>query len=87
MSLLLLFCGSLFTNDRSVETEWIGDNSFYYETAITTAVTVTPTSTPTYASACSSSEAYASACSCYGVTGKTTTAAQPTVTVTKVKDC
>ncbi|EPE07752.1 hypothetical protein F503_00474 [Ophiostoma piceae UAMH 11346] len=70
-----------------VKTKWIGDNSFYYETAITTAVTVIPTSKPSYASACSSSGAYASACKCYGITGKTTTAPRPTVTVTKVQGC
>ena len=37
---------------------------------------------PTYASACSGTSRYSSACSCWGFTVSTTTAATPTVTVT-----
>ena len=49
-------------------------------------VTVTASSIPTYAAVCSSAERYASACSCFGVTGSVTTAPQPTVTVTTTVD-
>ncbi|MCJ1381279.1 hypothetical protein MMC17_004388 [Xylographa soralifera] len=45
-------------------------------------VTVTPSSTPSYASACSGSAGYSSACSCIGVTKSTTTVATPTTTTT-----
>ncbi|KAG4418276.1 hypothetical protein IFR04_008552 [Cadophora malorum] len=49
-------------------------------------VTVTPSSIPIYASACSSAARYSSACSCWGITARTTTASAPvtrtTVTVT-----
>jgi hypothetical protein len=43
--------------------------------------TVVPTFIPAYASSCDKIE-YASACSCFGVTGKTTTAPTPTSTAT-----
>lgn len=49
-------------------------------------VTKTPSSVPAYASACSGTARYSSACSCAGVTGVTTTAPIPTVTVT-VTEC
>ncbi|MCJ1320227.1 hypothetical protein MMC15_005565 [Xylographa vitiligo] len=45
-------------------------------------MTVVPTAIPTYASACSGSVRYSSACSCIGVTATTSTAATPTTTVT-----
>ncbi|MCJ1414236.1 hypothetical protein MMC32_000562 [Xylographa parallela] len=45
-------------------------------------VTVTPSSIPSYASACSGSAGYSSACSCVGVTRSTTTVATPTTTTT-----
>ncbi|MCJ1309399.1 hypothetical protein MMC25_003058 [Agyrium rufum] len=45
--------------------------------------TKAPTAVPTYASACSGTARYSSACSCIGVTGKTTTLPVTTVTVTK----
>ncbi|MCJ1354101.1 MAG: hypothetical protein MMC33_004088 [Icmadophila ericetorum] len=45
-------------------------------------VTVVPSSIPTYASACSGSVRYSSACSCIGVTASTTTAPSPSTTVT-----
>ena len=45
-------------------------------------VTATPTSIPAYASACSGTARYSSACSCIGVTHTTTTAAAPTTTTT-----
>jgi len=45
-------------------------------------VTVTPSSIPAYASACSGSLRYSSACSCVGATHTTTTAATPTSTTT-----
>ncbi|MCJ1404705.1 hypothetical protein MMC11_007931 [Xylographa trunciseda] len=44
--------------------------------------TVVPTSIPSYASACSGSVGYSSACSCVGVTISTITAATPTTTAT-----
>lgn len=40
---------------------------------------------PTYASACSGTARYSSACSCAGVTGVTSTAPTPTVTVTETE--
>ena len=43
--------------------------------------TVVPTFVPAYASSCDKIE-YASACSCFGVTGKTSVAPVPTSTVT-----
>ncbi|KAK3371178.1 hypothetical protein B0T24DRAFT_306605 [Lasiosphaeria ovina] len=49
-------------------------------------VTQTASVLPTYASACSSPAAYASACSCFGVTGSVSTAPTPTVTVTTTLD-
>ena len=48
--------------------------------------TEVPTAIPTYAAVCSSAEKYASACSCFGVTGSVTTAPTPTVTVTTTID-
>ena len=45
-------------------------------------VTATPTSIPTYASACSGTVRYSSACSCIGATHTTTTAKAPTTTTT-----
>ena len=48
--------------------------------------TVIPSALPTYASACSSPAAYASACSCWGITATVTTAPTPTVTVTSTID-
>ncbi|MCJ1296429.1 hypothetical protein MMC34_007995 [Xylographa carneopallida] len=45
-------------------------------------VTVVPSAIPTYASACSGSVRYSSACSCIGVTATTSTAATPLTTVT-----
>jgi hypothetical protein len=45
------------------------------------AVTEFPTSVPTYASACSGSVRYSSACSCVGAIKKETTAATPTTTI------
>ncbi|KAI9740804.1 MAG: hypothetical protein M1835_003123 [Candelina submexicana] len=44
--------------------------------------TVVPSSVPTYASACSGTVRYSSACSCIGVTATTSTAPAPTTTVT-----
>ncbi|EHK16144.1 uncharacterized protein TRIVIDRAFT_184567 [Trichoderma virens Gv29-8] len=44
------------------------------------AVTVFPTSIPTYAANCDSGAVYSSACSCWGITAATTTAATPTQT-------
>ncbi|MCJ1387154.1 hypothetical protein MMC17_010287 [Xylographa soralifera] len=46
------------------------------------AVTVSPSSVPTYASACSGTARYSSACSCFGVTHSTTTASTPSTTIT-----
>jgi hypothetical protein len=45
-------------------------------------VTVVPSSIPAYASPCSGSVRYSSACSCIGVTHTTTTAPTPTTVVT-----
>ncbi|MCJ1434077.1 hypothetical protein MMC27_003443 [Xylographa pallens] len=45
-------------------------------------MTVVPSAIPTYASACSGSVRYSSACSCIGVTATTSTAATPMTTVT-----
>jgi hypothetical protein len=45
--------------------------------------TVVPTSIPAYASPCSGSVRYSSACSCIGVTATTTTAPTPTYIVTQ----
>lgn len=51
------------------------------------AATVSPSALPTYATAaCDNGAAYASACSCYGVTGSVTTAPVPTTTVTTTID-
>ncbi|KAL2064101.1 hypothetical protein VTL71DRAFT_4595 [Oculimacula yallundae] len=44
--------------------------------------TVIPSEIPTYASACSGSVRYSSACSCIGVTQATITASRPTTTIT-----
>ena len=43
-------------------------------------VTVVPSSVPSYASACSGTSRYSSACSCWGITATTSTAPAPTVT-------
>jgi len=49
--------------------------------------TVSPSALPTYATAaCKAAADYASACSCYGVTGSVSTAPTPTVTVTSTID-
>ena len=48
-------------------------------------VTATPTSIPIYASACSGTVRYSSACSCIGVTHATITAKAPTTTTTVLK--
>ncbi|MCJ1434118.1 hypothetical protein MMC27_003484 [Xylographa pallens] len=45
-------------------------------------MTVAPSSIPSYASACSGSVRYSSACSCIGVTATTSTAPTPTITTT-----
>jgi len=45
-------------------------------------VTIVPTSIPAYASPCSGSVAYSSACSCLGATPSTVTAATPSTTTT-----
>jgi hypothetical protein len=45
-------------------------------------VTVAPSVVPTYASACSGTVRYSSACSCWGITAMTTTAATPVTTTT-----
>jgi len=45
-------------------------------------VTVTPTAVPAYASACSGTVKYSSACSCIGVTRHTVTASTPVTTFT-----
>jgi hypothetical protein len=51
------------------------------------ATTVIPSAIPTYATtACINVSEYASACSCYGITGSITTAPTPTVTVTTTID-
>jgi len=47
-------------------------------------VTVVPSAIPAYASPCSGSVRYSSACSCIGVTATTTTAPTPTYTATAV---
>ena len=44
--------------------------------------TVIPSLVPTYASACSGTARYATACSCYGISGMTSMAPTPTFTVT-----
>ncbi|MCJ1436180.1 hypothetical protein MMC27_005558 [Xylographa pallens] len=46
------------------------------------AVTVSPSGVPTYASACSGTSRYSSACSCFGVTHSTSTAPTPSTTIT-----
>ena len=46
------------------------------------AVTIIPTGIPAYASPCAGASAYSSACSCWGVTGRTTTAPSPTAFTT-----
>ncbi|MCJ1417066.1 hypothetical protein MMC32_003405 [Xylographa parallela] len=46
------------------------------------AVTVSPSAVPTYASACSGTSRYSSACSCFGVTHSTSTAPTPSTTIT-----
>lgn len=51
-------------------------------TTTVTAITKTPTAVPTYASACSGTVRYGSACSCFGVSRVTTTAPTSTSTVT-----
>lgn len=50
--------------------------------ATTGAVTVSPSAVPAYASACSGTSRYSSACSCAGVTPSYITAPAPTTTVT-----
>ncbi|CAK7203265.1 hypothetical protein SEUCBS139899_005996 [Sporothrix eucalyptigena] len=56
--------------------------STVYISAPTEAVTVIPSALPIYATQCSSGAAYASACSCWGVTGTVSTAPTPTIIVT-----
>ncbi|CAK7230375.1 hypothetical protein SCUCBS95973_007551 [Sporothrix curviconia] len=56
--------------------------STVYIEAATEAVTVIPNALPSYATACSSAAAYASACSCWGLTGTVSTAPTPTITIT-----
>ncbi|KAL7943737.1 hypothetical protein V8C42DRAFT_100295 [Trichoderma barbatum] len=46
----------------------------------TAAVTVYPTDVPAYAEFCDTGAQYSSACSCWGITATTTTAATPTQT-------
>jgi len=46
--------------------------------------TIAPSNIPAYASACSDSVAYSSACSCVGVTAMTTTAPTPTYVYTQI---
>jgi hypothetical protein len=46
-------------------------------------VTVVPSLVPTYASACSGTSRYSSACSCWGITAQTTTAPTPITTTTQ----
>ncbi|MCJ1402848.1 hypothetical protein MMC11_006069 [Xylographa trunciseda] len=46
------------------------------------AVTVSPSSVPAYASSCSGTARYSSACSCFGVTHSTSTAPTPSTTIT-----
>lgn len=46
------------------------------------AITTSPTAVPTYASACSGTVRYSSACSCFGITKTTTTVATSTTTAT-----
>ena len=48
--------------------------------------TFVPSALPAYATHCSGAPAYASACSCFGITGTVTTAPTPTVTVTSTID-
>lgn len=57
-------------------------------TPLFSTITIIPSSIPTYASACSGSVRYSSACSCIGVTGVTTTVV-PQVTATQYinEDC
>jgi len=50
------------------------------------AATVSPSVLPTYATAACDAGSYASACSCFGVTGSVTTAPVPTTTVTTTID-
>lgn len=50
-------------------------------------MTVVPTAVPTYASACSGTARYSSACSCFGFKASTTTAHTPTVTVHPSSTC
>ncbi|KAK2011855.1 hypothetical protein LZ32DRAFT_322671 [Colletotrichum eremochloae] len=49
-------------------------------------VTDLPTAIPAYASSCDDAAEYSSACSCWGITAVTSTAPQPTVTVTSTID-
>ncbi|KAL2024299.1 hypothetical protein VTK56DRAFT_8781 [Thermocarpiscus australiensis] len=49
-------------------------------------VTVVPSSMPDYAAEMCNTSEYASACSCFGLTGSVTTAPTPTVTVTTTLD-
>ena len=44
-------------------------------------ITISPSNVPTYASACSGTARYSSACSCWGITACTTTEPTPTATV------
>src|SRR5271170_1253178 len=49
--------------------------------------TSAPSSVPTYASFCSGTSRYASACSCFNVTGSTYTAPTPTITIIITAQC
>ncbi|MCJ1249986.1 hypothetical protein MMC30_007212 [Trapelia coarctata] len=53
-----------------------------YNPPLTTPKTITPTAVPTYASSCSGTSHYSSACSCWGFTLSTTTALPATITST-----
>ncbi|KAK3313967.1 putative salivary secreted peptide [Apodospora peruviana] len=77
--------GPVFTSKAKQDcSDFVVTTKYGNTVTITAATTPTPVSKviPTYASACSSSSAYVSACSCYGISSGTVTKSADTTTVT-----
>ncbi|KAK0739617.1 hypothetical protein B0T21DRAFT_362959 [Apiosordaria backusii] len=78
--------GPDFTSQAKIDCSTFGVSTVYGHTTTVTAPTTSsasvPITIPTYASACSNSALYASACSCYGITRHVETLTDETTTVT-----
>lgn len=82
------FMLTVVTPSPVTSTTWIDGTTKSAASAVkaSAAVTAIPSILPTYATQCSSVAAYSSACSCWGITARVSTAATPTVTVTSTYD-